>query len=148
MHVTYWRLLLQWTKKRQMECWGFTKWKTEFMGHVYFRRKITPHILYCSSYIICKLGVFWLAAAIVETGEDWAELAVVTFLNMCTEKELDMEQSVRYLKVQKYKKKSETFSICSAYCRDVVKESSSKEVIYFVKVKVHLSSCYFAGYSP
>ena len=84
----------------------------------------------------------------METGEDWAELAVVTFLNMCTEKELDMEQSVRYLKVQKHKKKSETFSICSAYCRDVVKESSSKEVIYFVKVKVHLSSCYFAGYSP
>ena len=41
----------------------------------------------------------------METGEDWAELAVVTFLNMCTEKELDMEQSVRYLKVQKYKKK-------------------------------------------
>lgn len=34
-------------------------------------------------------------SAIVETGEDWAELTVVTFLNMCTEKELDMEQSVR-----------------------------------------------------
>lgn len=34
-------------------------------------------------------------SAIVETGEEWAELAVLTFFNMCTEKELNMEQSVR-----------------------------------------------------
>ncbi|PFX18577.1 NADP-dependent oxidoreductase domain-containing protein 1-like isoform X2 [Stylophora pistillata] len=44
--------------------------------------------------VTCPLNVN-KDSAIVETGEEWAELAVLTFFNMCTEKELNMEQSVR-----------------------------------------------------
>ncbi|KAJ7380852.1 oxidoreductase [Desmophyllum pertusum] len=33
--------------------------------------------------------------AIVQTGEEWAELAVLTFFNMCTDKELDKDETIR-----------------------------------------------------
>lgn len=41
------------------------------------------------------MNISWLTGAIVQTGEEWTELAVLTFFNMCTEKELDKEETIR-----------------------------------------------------
>ena len=43
-----------------------------------------------------NFGYFLLTAAIIRTGEEWAELAVLTFVNMCTDKGLDKEETIRY----------------------------------------------------
>lgn len=40
--------------------------------------------------------ISFFTAAVVQTGEEWAELAVLTFLNMCTDKELGKGEAVRY----------------------------------------------------
>lgn len=75
-------------------------------------RVLSPIIYFASDFNLPETGIFimicvffisylsvqivWLTVAIVRTREDWAELAVLTFLNMCTDKGLNKYETVRY----------------------------------------------------